>query len=198
MKFTTDDTCVVKTEYSDEEISAVLAESRLTQNHLQELGKVTETVAAYRLKEMKNLQTVKKLATWRRAHGYDQIADDDNQWASRPLPLTSEQFTASLWSELNALKDAVSMPRQKVRNHVSVIEQGKVSDEEFAMVKRIVERRGRDAAHATVAPVDTAQHRSPRSPTPETSFDTCVCVSMEKKDEGTMDPERATIGQYVS
>ena len=98
----------------------------------------------------------------------------------------------------NTLSPAISMPRQKVRNHISVIEQGEVSDEEFAMVKRIVERRGRDTARATVAPIDTAQYRSPRSPTPETSFDTCVCVNMEKKDEGTMDPERATIGQYVS
>ena len=83
------------------------------------------------------------------------------------------------------------MPRLKVRNLInSAIEQGKVSAEEFAMIKLIVERRGRDAAHAIVAPVDTAQYRSPRSPTPETSFDACVCVDMEKKDEGTMDPER--------
>ena len=95
-------------EYSDEEISAV-AEPRHTRKHLRKLGKVTETVAAHRLKEMKNLQAVEKPATWRRAHGYDRIADDDNLWASRPLPLTPEQFTTTLWSELNALKDAISM-----------------------------------------------------------------------------------------
>ena len=44
--------------------------------------------------------------------------------------------------------------------------------------------------HGTVSPIDTAQYRSPRSPTPGLSFDACVRVEMEKKDEGTMDPER--------
>ena len=59
------------------------------------------------------------------------------------------------------------------------------------MIKRIVERRDRDAAHATVASADTAQYRSPRSPTPEISFDACVCVGMEENDEeGMVDPER--------
>ena len=69
--------------------------------------------------------------------------------------------TDNLWSEVNTLKDAISMPRQKVRNLISAIEQGKVSDDEFAMLKRLVKKRGRDAAHATVAPVDTAQNRRP-------------------------------------
>ena len=58
------------------------------------------------------------------------------------------------------------MPRQKVRNLISAIEQGKVSDDEVAILIRLVEKRDRDAAHATVAPVDTAQYRSPRSLTP--------------------------------
>ena len=68
MMFTTDGTCVIKMEYSDEEISAVLAESRQARKHLRKVGKVAETVAAYRLKEMKNLQAAEKLATWRRAN----------------------------------------------------------------------------------------------------------------------------------
>ena len=49
-------TCVIKKEYSDVEISAVLAESRQARKHMQKLAKVTETVAAYRLREMKNLK----------------------------------------------------------------------------------------------------------------------------------------------
>ena len=110
MTFTNDGTCVVKKQYTHEEISAVLAESRQARKHLRKLGNVTETVAAYRLKEMRHLQAVEKLATWKRTHGFDQIIDDDNQWASRPLPLAPEQFTASLWSKLNALKDTISMP----------------------------------------------------------------------------------------
>ena len=71
MTFITDGTCVVKMEYSDEEISTVLAESRQARKHLRTLGNVTETLAAYRLKEMKSLQAVEKLATWRRTNGYD-------------------------------------------------------------------------------------------------------------------------------
>ena len=68
------------------------------------------------------------------------------------------------------------MPRQKVRNFIDELEQGtaSLSDEEFTMIKRPGERRDRDAAHATVAPVDTAQYRNPRSPTPEISSDVCV------------------------
>ena len=110
MTFTNDGTCVVKKQYTHEEISAVLAESRQARKHLRKLGNVTETVAAYRLREMRHLQAVEKLAIWRRTHGYDRIVDDDNQWASPPLPLTPEQFTTSLWSKLSALKDAISMP----------------------------------------------------------------------------------------
>ena len=74
-----------------------------------------------------------------------------------------------MWADLNALFNAISMPgkdglRQRLKSFINEIEQGTVSftDEEFAMLKRIVERRGRDAAHVTVASIDTAQPYSPR------------------------------------
>ena len=70
---------------------------------------------------MKELLAYQELATWRRMNGFDRIAADDNQWASRQLPLTPEQFTQNLWSEVNALKDAISMPRQKVSNLINAI-----------------------------------------------------------------------------
>ena len=78
--------------------------------------------------------------------------------------------------------------KTKVRSFLSAIEQGKVSDDEFAMLKRLVEERDRDAAHATVAPVDTAQYRSPRSLNPQIPSD--VCVHMEKNEAGMMNPEQ--------
>ena len=109
MTFPNDGACVIKMEHSEEEISAALVESIQSRKHMRKLGTVTETVAAYRLREMKNLQAVEKLATWRRTYGYVRIAADDNQWANRPLPLTPEQFTQSLWSELNALIYAISI-----------------------------------------------------------------------------------------
>ena len=63
MTFTTDGNCVIKMEASDEEISAVLAESEQERKSLRKLGKVMETVAAHRLKEMKHFQAIEKLAT---------------------------------------------------------------------------------------------------------------------------------------
>ena len=88
---------------------------------------------------------------------------------------------------MNALKDAITMPRQKVRNLINEIEQGKVSDEEFAILKRLVEKRGREAAQVTVTSVGAVQYCSPRPQTPEPSPD--VCVTLENN-EGRMDPER--------
>ena len=49
-------TGVVKMGYSKEKLSAVLRESEQARKHRQKLAKVTETVAAYRLREMKYFQ----------------------------------------------------------------------------------------------------------------------------------------------
>ena len=216
MTFPNDGTCVIKMEHSEEEISAALVESIQSRKHMRKLATVNETVAAYRLREMKNLQAIKKLATWRRTYGYDRIAADDNQWANRPLSLTPERFTQSLWSELNALMDAISMPEgdgfsQRAKSFTKEIRKGTVNstnaigqstvnltDAELAMLKRLVEKRDRDAAHATVAPVDTALYRSPRSLTPDIPSDVCVSMEkksqgMEEKDEGRINPEPAEV-----
>ena len=65
------------------------------------------------------------------------------------------------------MKDAILMPSQKARKLINVIEQGEVSDEKFAILKRLVEKRGREAAQVTVTPVDIVQHCSPCSPNPD-------------------------------
>ena len=54
---------VVKMGYSEDEIFAVLNESEQDRKRRQILAKVTETVAAYRLRQMKDLQALEKLAT---------------------------------------------------------------------------------------------------------------------------------------
>ena len=203
MTSTTDGTCVVKMKYSDEKISAVLAESRQARKHLRKLGKVAGTVAAYRLNEMKSLQAVEKLATWRRACGFDQLAEGDDSWIHGTLPPAPGEFTASLWSDVKALKDVISMPSikdrssQREKSFIQGIERGTVSfsDVQFARLKRFVGKRDRDAAHVTVAPVSTAQYRSPHSPPPEMLFDTRVHMEKksedsEKKNESMMDPKR--------
>ena len=82
---------------------------------------------------------------------------------------------------------------QRAKIFINELKQGTVSlsDEKFAMLKRFVEKRDRDAAHVTVAPADTTQYRSPRSPTSEISSDVRVC--MEENEEGTVDPERGQL-----
>ena len=72
MTFLTD---VMKKSYSEEEIFAVLVESEQDKKSRQVLAKVTETVAAYRLKQMKDLLTLEKLAIWRRMNGFDRVVD---------------------------------------------------------------------------------------------------------------------------
>ena len=89
---------------------------------------------------------------------------------------------------MNALKDAISMPRQKVSKLINAIEQGELSDEKYATLKRLVEKRDREAAQVTaVTRDDTVQHYySPCLPDPELS--TNVYVNLEST-EGEMGPE---------
>ena len=151
------------------------------------LAIVTETVDAHRLKKMKDLLAFEKLTTWRRMNGFDRVADSEDNW-SHGLPPLPEQYTASLRSGLLELKHAISMPRQKVSNLFNEVEQGKVSDEEFVVLKRLVEKRSREAAqaHVTFTPVDTVQHCSPCPLNPEMPGDVFIRL---KSNEGKIDPE---------
>ena len=93
--FSTDDSYVVENKYSEDEILAMLAESREAREHLRKLGRVMKTVAAHRPKKLTHLQEVEKLATCWRTYGFDRFADGDD-WVYDPLPPTPEQMTASL------------------------------------------------------------------------------------------------------
>ena len=139
---------------------------------------------------MRDLLTFEKLATWRRMNGFGRVADGEDNWLHGPrsLPPTPEKYTADLWCKVNELKDAISMPRQKVSNLINAIEQGKVSDEEFTTLKRLVGKRNREAAQAqvTVTPVDTIQHCSPCPLIPEMPPDVCMRLV---SNEGKMDSE---------
>ena len=107
------------------------------------------------------------------------------------LPLSPQEFTARLWSDLQELKDAISMsgkarPRQKTVEFLDGVKGG-LPDEELAAIKRYVERRSREAVQVTVTPAITAQHCIPRSLNPEISSN--AYVIMEEMDEGRMNPE---------
>ena len=96
---------------------------------------------------------------------------------------------------MQKLKDAISMLAedtvtrswQKTIDFVDGLK-GKLPDEEFAVIKRYVENRSREAAQAqvTVTPVDTVQHCSPCPLDPEPS--SSVYVKLESS-EGKMGPE---------
>ena len=80
---------------------------------------------------------------------------------------------------------ARTRPWQKSTTFVDGLK-GKLSDEEFAAIKRYVERRSREAAQVTVTPVSTVQHCIPCSQTSEPSSDVCAIL---ESNEGKMDPE---------
>ena len=76
----------VKMEHFEDEISTMLGESEQARRHRRKLTKVTETVAAYRLRRTKNFQARKQLVAWRRTHGYDR----DDSWMHGTLPLSPQ------------------------------------------------------------------------------------------------------------
>ena len=183
---------------SDEELKTMLDEAREASKHLRKLGRVMGIVAAHRLQQMKDLLVLDKLSTWRRMNGFDRVTDGEDNWFHGPrlLPSTPEELAADLWSKVNVLKNAISMPA-KTRPWQQTIEfvdglKGKLPDEELAVIKRYVEKRSREAAQAkvTVTPVDTVQYFSPNPQTPEPSPD--VCVKLENN-EGRIDPERGEL-----
>ena len=117
-------------------------------------------VATHRLKGLRDLRAVEKLAAWR-SNGFDRCHVLDGQWIHSPLPPTPEETTANMWTDMNVSKKEISMSekersKQRVESFFNELEQGTASltDEEFARLERIImERRGRAAAHVVVAPV---------------------------------------------
>ena len=88
-------------------------------------------------------------------NGFDRDVDRVDDW--RSLPPTPQEYNANLRYELQKLKDAISMPSQKVSNLINEIEEGKkkkmaefrsdsldqlLANFEFARVKEYVEKRG--------------------------------------------------------
>ena len=189
-------TDIIKKGYTLNEVLAVVFESERVKKRRKMLAIVTKTVDALRLKKMRELLAFEKLATWRRMNGFDRVVEGEENWfhGHRSLPLTPEQYTASLKSELQKLKNAISMsaetesrPWQKTMDFVDGLKK-KFPDEELAVIKRYVEKRSRKAAQAqmTVTPDDTVQHCSPCPPNPDMPSD--VCFRLESS-EGKMGPE---------
>ena len=118
--------------------------------------------------------------------------EDNGFHGPRSLPPTPQEFNANLRSDLQELKNAISMPTktrpwQKTMDFVDGLK-GKLPDEEPTETKRYVEKRSREAAQAqvTVTPVDTVQHCSPCPLNPDMPPDACFKLESNK---GKMDPK---------
>ena len=177
--------------YSDKELTTMLEEAGEASKHARKLGRVMGVVAAHRIKDVREFLAYQQLATWRRENGFDRVEAVENNWFGdhSSLPPTPEQYYAGLWLEMNALRDAISMPRQKVMQLINAIEQDKLSDDEYAYyLKRLVEKRVRETAQVTAfTRDDTVQHCSPCSPNPDRSSGG-VCFNLENN-EGKMGQE---------
>ena len=98
-----------------------------------------------------------------------------------------------MWADENALKKEILLSEKKRSEQSIDIFLNKIegcTNEELARIERIImERRGRAAAPAIVAPIGTAlaQPSNPRSRCSGISFDVRVC--MEENIEGKMDPD---------
>ena len=104
MTFLTD---MMEKECTQEEVFAVLFESEEKKKRRQMLTIVTKTVDDHRLQKMTDLLTFEKSATFRRMNGLDRVVDGEDDW--RSLPPTPQEFCASLRSDLQKLRDAISM-----------------------------------------------------------------------------------------
>ena len=173
--------------YSDEELTAMLVEAREASKHARKRGRVMGIVAAHRLKQMRTLLMYEELATWRRENGFDREMEGEESCFTghRSLPPTPQEYYASLWCEVNALKYAISMPLQLLKP-INAIEQDTLSDEEYATLKRCMEKRVRETAQVTAVTRDhTVQPCSPCSPNPDRPSG--VLCNLEN--EGTMSQE---------
>ena len=173
----------------------MLAELREACRRIRKLSTLRKTVATHRLKELRHLHALKKLAAWRRSNGFDRCGVHDEQWIHSPIPPTPEKTTASMWADVNALRKEISMlkkkrSKQRVESFLNELEQGTpcLTVKDIARLEfMIMERRGRAAAHVIGTPVGIAQPAKPRSHCSEILFDIHVC--MEGNTEGRMDPE---------
>ena len=183
--------------YSDEELTAMLVEAVEASKHARKRGRVMVIVAAHRLKQMRTLLMYEELATWRRDNGFDREMEGEESCFTghRSLPPTPQEYYASLWCEVNALKDAISMPLQLLKL-MNAIEQDTLSDEEYATIKRCMEKRVRETAQVTAVTRDHAvQHCSPCSPNPDRPSG--VLCNLENN-EGEMDPRMKELEELTS
>ena len=98
--------------YTEDKVFGVLYESERERERREMLTRVIKTVDAHRLKQMREYLMYEELVIWRRENGFDRVAEGEESCfpGHRLLPPTPQEYYASLWCEVNALKEAISMP----------------------------------------------------------------------------------------
>ena len=176
--------------YSDEELTAMLVEAGEASKHARKRGRVMGIVAAHRLKQMRTLLMYEELATWRRENGFDREMEGEESCFTghRSLPPTPQEYYASLWCEVNALRDAISIPAKSRPRQKDSMEE-LLAKFDYAEIKRCIDKRCREEAQAkaqmAAEPVGTVQQCNPSSPNPDTPSG--VLCNLEN--EGTMSQE---------
>ena len=104
----------------------------------------------------------------------------------RSLPPTPQEYYASLWFEVDALKDAISIPAESRPRQKDSMDK-LLAKFEYAEIKRCMDKRCREEEQAqmTAKPVDTVQHCSPCSPNPDRPSG----IHFNLENEGKMDLE---------
>ena len=130
--------------YTKKEVLDVLFESEQEKERRRILAIVTKIVDALPLKNMTEFLAYQQLATWRRMNSFDRVEGEETCFhGHRSLPPTPQECYVGLWSEVNSLKEAISMP---AKDTVTRPRQKDSLDEllanfEFARIKEYVEKR---------------------------------------------------------
>ena len=150
---------------SDEELKTMLDGAREASQHSRKLGRVMGIVPAHRLKQMREFLAYQALAIWRRDSGFDRVVDRGEScfYGHRSLPPMPQEHYAGLRHELNALKEAISIPAEDT----------------------VTRPRQKDSLDELLANFESVQHSSPCPLDPEPSS---VCGKLENN-EGKMGPE---------
>ena len=170
--------------WTEDEVFGICFESERERNR----RRLQAIVCDHNLKQVKEFFLYNELAIWRRENGFDRVMKGEESCfpGHRSLPPTPQEYYASLWCEVDALKDAISIPAESRPRQIDSMDE-LLAKFEYAEIKRCMDKRchEEEQAQMTVKPVDTVQHCSPCSPNPDRPSG----IHFNLENEGRMDLE---------
>ena len=97
---------IVKKGWTEEEVFVICFESERERNR----RRLQAIVCDHHLKQVKEFLLYNELTIWRRENGFDRVMEGEESCfpGHLSLPPTPQEYYASLWCEVNALRDAIS------------------------------------------------------------------------------------------